>query len=310
METPNYAPFTTSDTFMKPVTQLILLLYPLITLLLSANPIHAADIDPAYKPLVKRLQMDGIDEQYLQDIFSCPELKLMPKAVAMSLVRRESELNYAQFLEKDSVDRGVSYLKAHRSTLEKMESHFNISAPLVVAILCIESACGTYTGKFETVNILVTQALCLEPGIYQQIYDQIPSEERLNLTPQEIKEGLMKRRIRSYRELKALLAYARAHNIDPFSLTGSIEGAIGLPQFLPSNITRYGFDGDGDGQIDVFQHEDAIPSIASYLKAHKWEDNNNYRRKKKILLKYNHSGYYATTVLELAETLASYWHYL
>ncbi len=232
----------------------------------------------------------------------------MSNAVAMSLIRKEANLNYAQFLEKNSVDQAISYLKTHNRSLEKIESQFGVSAPVVVAILSVETACGKYTGRFNTVNILVTQALSLESEIYKQICDQIPLKEKLSLTPNEIKKKLRKKSTRAYRELKALLTYVKDQDIDPFTIKGSTEGAIGLPQFLPSNIKRYGFDGNGDDEINLFQHEDAIPSIASYLKAHNWREDNNYRKKKETILKYNQSDYYATTVLKLAERLTYYWN--
>ena len=300
--------FITSDKLIRVLTQFIIFISLLTIQLLLFNPVHAENIHPVFKKLAKRLQVDGIDEIYLKALFARPELKVMPKAVAMSLVIKEANLNYSQFLEKESVDRAISYLKTHDKILEKIESHFGVSAPMVVAILSVETACGTYTGYFETVNILLTQALSLEPEIYQQIYDQIPLKEKSNLTPQEIKKRLKKKSIRAYRELKALLTYVKDQDIDPFVVKGSIEGAIGLPQFLPSNIKRYGFDGNGDGEIDLFQHEDAIASIASYLKAHNWREDNNYRKKKAIILKYNKSHYYASTVLKLAERLKHHWH--
>ena len=293
---------------MKYLAQFIIFISLLTIQLLFFDPVQAKEIHPVFSKLFNRLQIDGIDKKYLQDFFARPELKLIPEAIAKSLVRREASLNYAQFLEKDSVDRAISYFKTHNRILEKMESHFGVSAPVVVAILSVETACGKYTGYFETVNILVTQILSLEPEIYQQICDQIPLKEKSNLTPGEIKKRLMKKSIRAYKELKALLAYTKNQNIDPFIINGSIEGAIGLPQFLPSNIKRYGFDGNGDGEIDLFQHEDAIASIASYLKAHNWREDNNYKKKKKIILKYNYSNYYASTVLELAERLKHHWH--
>ena len=296
------------DKLIKVLIQFIIFISLLTIQLLFFNPVHAKEIHPVFNKLFNRLQTDGMDEIYLQALFARPELNLMPKAVAMSLVRKEANLNYSQFLEKDSVDRAISYLKTHDRILEKIESHFGVSAPMVVAILSVETACGTYTGYFETVNILLTQALSLEPEIYQQIYDQIPLKEKSNLTPQEIKKRLKKKSIRAYRELKALLTYVKDQDIDPFVVKGSIEGAIGLPQFLPSNIKRYGFDGNGDGEIDLFQHEDAIASIASYLKAHKWREDNNYKKKKEIILKYNQSNYYASTVLKLAERLTNHWH--
>ncbi len=293
---------------MKTLAQFVFFISLLVIQFPFLNPIHAKDMHPVFKKLVERLQMDGLDGRYLQDLFTRQELKLMPKAVAKSLVRKEANLNYAQFLEKYSLNRTISYLKTHNRILKKMESHFNISAPVVVAILSVETSCGRYMGSFEAVNILVTQTLSLEPEISRQIYDQIPLEERSELDPKEIRKRLRKKSIRAYKELKALLTHVKDQNIDPFTVKGSIEGAIGLPQFLPSNIKRYGFDGNGDGKIDLFQHEDAIASIASYLKAHNWREDNNYQKKKEIIRNYNPSDYYANTVLKLAERLTLHWH--
>jgi len=293
---------------MKYLTTCILFISLLTAQLLFLNPAHTKDINPVFENLLTRLQMDGIEEKYLHTLFTHPKLELLHKVVALSLIRKEANLNYAQFLTQDSVNKAVSYLKDHDTTLKKAENHFGVSAPVVVAILSVETAFGKYTGYFNTVNILVTQSLSLEAEIYQQIVNQIPVKEKSTLTPNQIKTKLKKKSARSYRELKALLAYAKEHTIDPFIIKGSTEGAIGLPQFLPSNIKKYGSDGNGDNTIDLFQHDDAIASIASYLKAHKWREDNSYKKKQKIILKYNNSIYYANTVLALAEKLSRYWH--
>jgi membrane-bound lytic murein transglycosylase B len=271
------------------------------------KPVFGKNIDPAVHKLVNRLSLDGLDKGYLQDLFSRPEFKLVPQAIAQGLVRKEATLNYAQFLEKYSVERTISYLKTHRTTLENMERHFGVSAPVVVAILSVETSCGKYMGSFKSVGILTTQALSLEPAVYRQIIAHLPAQEKPNLDAGEITKKLKKKSERAYRELKALLAFYKEQNRDPLKIKGSIEGAIGLPQFLPSNIKRYGFDGNGDGTIDLFQHNDAITSVASFLRAHKWRDDKNYEQKKQIIRKYNHSDYYADTVLKLAELLANYW---
>ena len=271
------------------------------------NPVFGKNIDPAVNKLVNRLSLDGLDKGYLQDLFSRSEFKLVPQAIAQSLVRKEASLNYAQFLEKYSVDRTISYLKTHHATLDKMERRFEISAPVVVAILSVETSCGRYMGSFETVGILATQAVSLEPAVYRQIVAHVPAEEKANLNAREIKKKLKKKSARAYRELKALLAFYKDQNRDPLKIKGSIEGAIGLPQFLPSNIKRYGFDGNGDGTIDLFQHEDAITSVASFLEAHKWREGKDYKQKKQIIRKYNPSDYYADTVLKLARLLSEYW---
>ncbi len=248
-----------------------------------------------------------MDQKYLTSVFTRPELELMPETVAKGLARKEARLNYAQFLEDYAVNKAISYLKAHKSMLMEVEGRFGISAPVVVAILCVETACGTYIGRFATFNLLVTQALSLKPDIYQEIYRLIPQEEKAGLTQQSIKKRLKGKSRKAYNELKAFLNYARDYGIDPFSIQGSSEGAIGIPQFLPSNITVYGFDGDGDGKIDLFQHEDAIASVASFLKAFRWKKGNSYQKKKEIIRRYNPSDYYADTVLKLAEILKDHW---
>ncbi len=275
--------------------------------LLIVNPIFGRQIQPAVGKLMERLTLDGLPKGYLQDLFARPEFKLMPQAVAKSLTTKEANLNYAQFLDKYSVDRTIAYLRTHRRCLERMEQHFGISAPVVVAILSIETSCGRYMGKFETINVLVTQALSLEPEIYRRIYDLIPVEEKSEMTPQRISERLKEKSVRAYGELKAFLVLFRAQDEDPLSVKGSIEGAIGLPQFLPSNITRYGFDGNSDGKIDLFEHEDAIASVASFLKAHKWNEEGTEQEKKQIIRAYNPSEYYADTILKLSQLLANYW---
>jgi membrane-bound lytic murein transglycosylase B len=249
-----------------------------------------------------------MDPQYLTSVFTRSELGLMPKAVAKGLVRKEARLNYAQFLEDYAVNKAISYLKAHKAILREVEGRFGISAPVVVAILCVETACGTYIGRYTTFNLLVTQALSLEPDIYREIYRLIPSEEKGELTQQTVKKRLKGKSRKAYHELKALLNYTRDYGIDPFSIQGSAEGAIGIPQFLPSNIKVYGYDGDGDGKIDVFQHEDAIASVASFLKAFRWRNGNGYQKKKEIIRRYNKSDYYADTVLKLADKLKGSWH--
>jgi membrane-bound lytic murein transglycosylase B len=289
------------------------LLYSLVIVCLVAiqaandKPVFGKDIDPPVNKLINRLSLDGLDKGYLQDLFSRSEFKLVPQAIAQGLARKEATLNYCQFLEKYSVDRTISYLKTHRTTLEKMERHFGISAPLVAAILSVETSCGRYMGSFKTVAILATQAVSLEPAVYRKIIAYLPAEEKPNPDAGKIEKKLKKKSARAYRELKALLAFYKEQNRDPLTVKGSIEGAIGLPQFLPSNIKRYGFDGNGDGTIDLFQHQDGIPSVASFLKAHKWREGKDYEQKKKIIRKYNPSDYYADTVLKLAELLANYW---
>jgi len=278
-----------------------------VTFLLLTPDIHAADIPPAFQGLLQRLHRDGIDHGYLTDVFTRRELELMPEIVAKGLIRREARLNYAQFLENYALNKSISYLKTHKDILSEVEARFSVPAPVVVAVICVETACGTYLGRYTTVNLLATQVLSAQPEICQAIYRLIPPEEKKSLTLKMVQKRLEGKSTKAYRELKAFLNYTRDHGIDPFSIQGSAEGAIGIPQFLPSNITLYGSDGDGDRKIDLFQHEDAIASVASFLKAFRWSQAGTCQKQQEVILQYNPSRYYADTVLKLAGELKDSW---
>lgn len=54
-------------------------------------------------------------------------------------------------------------------------------------------------------------------------------------------------------------------------MRSSWAGALGQPQFMPSNFLRYAVDGDGDTRADIWRSEaDTIASIANYLDKFGW----------------------------------------
>jgi membrane-bound lytic murein transglycosylase B len=272
-----------------------------ILILLAPHAILA--VEPLFDSLQERLIVDRVDEDLVRKIYQDPQIKLELKVVAGNLVRSEATLDYDQFLAPQVIRRAERYLERYEQAFGEAERNFGVEPEVIVAILAVETALGTYPGKHQTINVLSTMAASEEHEIRDQIIAKLTDGQRKMQSPAVISKRLKGRAARSYRELKALIRYVHNNDIDPFSIVGSSEGAIGIPQFLPSNISQYGRDGDGDGRIDLFNHPDAIASVAFYLRAHQWGRANGAEEKKKVLLRYNHSTYYANAVYALAQKL-------
>jgi len=76
----------------------------------------------------------------------------------------------------------------------------------------------------------------------------------------------------------------------------SSAGALGPMQFMPSTWASYGLDANDDGQANIMDPEDAIPSAARYLKAGGAPDDWY-----EALYTYNRAGWYVEKVLRVAE---------
>jgi membrane-bound lytic murein transglycosylase B len=274
-----------------------------ILFLVLLAPIAVCGSESLFGNLPERLIADGVDPNLVRSIYQDSKAKVELEVVAGNLVRSEATLDYGQFLSPYSVNKAARYLMRYSQTLEGAKQGFGVEPEVVVAVLMVETALGTYPGKYLAVNVLSTMAASEDGEIREKVLASLSEEQRNMQSPEVISKRLTKRADRAYRELKALINYVHRNEIEPFSVCGSSEGAIGIPQFLPSNIESYGRDGDGDGRIDLFNHHDAIFSVASFLRAHRWGKAQGDKAKKDVLLYYNHSNYYADTVYTLAQRL-------
>ncbi len=125
---------------------------------------------------------------------------------------------------------------------------------------------------------------------------------------QRIAKKIKKKSKWAYNELKALIDYCKRYDLDPVSINGSVFGAIGLCQFMPSNILRFGVDADRDGRIDLFTKSDALASMANYLKSYGWREGLTPKEQEAVILRYNYSRPYARTVLTVAQRLREMEH--
>ncbi|QNA88391.1 lytic murein transglycosylase B [Massilia sp. Dwa41.01b] len=153
-----------------------------------------------------------------------------------------------RFIEPIRIGAGVRFWNENADALARAEATYGVPAEILAGIIGVETVYGRDTGRFRVLDTLTTLAFA---------YPEAPNAAARSAF------------FRS--ELENTLLLARHENIDPFSLLGSFAGAVGLPQFMPGNILKYGVDFDGDGHVDLRgSSADAIGSVANFLIQHGW----------------------------------------
>jgi len=276
---------------------LIILMFPLLIGL--AN--DGNEIPSFYRPLVDRLSRDGFEVEFLSTLLTDDRAGLIPSVMTLSFRSREMPEIYVKFLDPERILLAKRFLRENLKTLKNMEKTFGVERELVVAILLVESGFGEYTGKQRVFPTLASAALIDSPDNLWSNYLAL-REIDPELSYEQV-EGLGRRKAAwAYHELKCFLKIIRDEKIDPLEIRGSYAGAVGMAQFIPSSYLTYGFSQKGFENW-LSDKEEAIYSIANYLKLHGWKKNLPPERKRQIVWYYNHSKPYVETILLLAQKI-------
>ncbi|MDJ0955483.1 MAG: lytic murein transglycosylase B [Arenicellales bacterium] len=183
------------------------------------------------------------DPHYLRGLFA--QVELQPKVVE-AITRPAERLPWYRyqkiFVTESRIKGGVLFWQENREALHRAEKEYGVPAGVIVAIIGVETGYGVNKGSYNVLESLTTLSL-----LYPKRSKYFTSE------------------------LKKFLLLVREEDLEPFSVKGSYAGAIGVPQFMPSSYRAYAIDFNGDGKRDlVHDVEDAIGSVANYLRIHKW----------------------------------------
>jgi membrane-bound lytic murein transglycosylase B len=146
------------------------------------------------------------------------------------------------FLTEKRIQEGTDFWIAHRHELDRASVNTGVAPEYVAAIVGVETFYGRLTGSYRVLDSLATLAF------------DYPA------------------RAKFFRdELEQFILLTRDMGLDPKAVKGSYAGAMGAPQFMPSNYRRYAVDADADGRIDLWNNwADVCASVANYLKEHGW----------------------------------------
>lgn len=295
-----YLPATTNHGHFQ--SRILLVLILMITLIFPAlssgnNAKNIQELNPVKERLIK----DGFARDYIETTYANPKVAFSLKGVSLFFVHSESSLNYDQFLSDKSISNALKYMETHKKDLESAEALYGVDKTIITAIILVETRLGTYLGNRGVINTLSTMAALSEKKNKEALWDSLATSKRF--TREKFDKKALQKSNWAYTELKSLLQFAQRENIDPVAIKGSYAGAMGISQFMPSNALTLARDGNGDGKVNLFEHADAIHSVANYLKRYGWKPKVNRQKAHKILYKYNHSNYYVDTLLKISDKL-------
>ncbi|MDE5832549.1 MAG: lytic murein transglycosylase [Desulfovibrio sp.] len=194
------------------------------------------------------------------------------------------------------------YINAHKVAFAAAEEKYGVSPAIGAALLFVETRLGKVLGDIPE-NAFYTLASMAASDTPESVSAWLPKLSGYEKHMPWLRENLRKRSDWAFNETVALIRHMIKDNIAPERLPGSIYGAVGICQFMPSNISVYGADGDNDGRVDLFTPADAIASLSKYLAKHGWKAGNSGERQHSLLMTYNHSTVYANTILALSKLI-------
>lgn len=229
---------------ISPMTRLV----PLLVCLLCAGPRPAAALD------TRRADVAGfIDEISARDSLNKRQLRKLLRAAnsqpsiieAMDRPAEKAKPWYQYrpiFVTEKRIREGTDFWLAHRQALDQASVRSGVAPEYLAAIVGVETYYGRLTGSYRVLDALSTLAF------------DYPA------------------RAKFFRdELEQFILLTRERGYDPRTVKGSYAGAMGAPQFMPSNYRRYAVDASADGRIDLWNNwADVCASVGNYLKEHGW----------------------------------------
>lgn len=209
---------------------------------------RAYSTESGFAQWLRAFEQEAIQQGIPEDIARSALAEITEDMQVIRLDRKQPEgkIAFTQYksniVSTQRVQKGQALYLQHRALLDTISAHYNVPAPVIVALWGIETNYGSFTGNSSIIRSLATLAY----------------------------EG---RRAEFFKkELLTLLRLLASGELSLPQLKGSWAGAMGHCQFMPSSFERYAVDWNKDGKKDIFtQLPDVFASIANYLKTEGWD---------------------------------------
>jgi membrane-bound lytic murein transglycosylase B len=192
----------------------------------------------------------GIRAQTVDAIL--PGIRMHRQAVVADRAQAEFVDTYERYLQRVSpqrIEQGRALMAEHGEMIRRVTADYGVQPRFVVAIIGLESNYGTYPISEPLFDVLATLAF----------------------------DGRRGAQFRA--QLLAGLEIVDKGLATPEQMKSSWAGALGVPQFTPTNVLEVAVDHDKDGRIDLWNvGPDVIASVARYLQRNGWRSDQTWGR--------------------------------
>ena len=212
------------------------------------NSVFAATLDTDFETWLtsykKNALKKGISQKTIDVAFK--NVKFLEQVIKYDRKQPEFFEDTVTYVSKRATDskakKAEKLLKKNTHLFSEVENKFKVEKEILLALWGIETHFGKHVGKMDIISSLATLS-----------YDK-------------------RRRDFFSSQLLTLLRLIDKKLIDPSKLYGSWAGAYGNFQFMPSTISRYAIDYDGNNKIELkISLADSLASAANYINKIGWE---------------------------------------
>ena len=212
------------------------------------NSVFAATLDTDFETWLisyKKIALKkGISQETIDVAFK--NVKFLEQVIKYDRKQPEFFEDTVTYVSKRATNskakKAEKLLKKNAHLFSEVENKFKVEKEILLALWGIETHFGKHVGKMDIISSLATLS-----------YDK-------------------RRRDFFSSQLLTLLRLIDKKLIDPSKLYGSWAGAYGNFQFMPSTISRYAIDYDGNNKIELkISLADSLASAANYINKIGWE---------------------------------------
>ena len=261
-----------------------------------------------FQPVIDKLISQGADSTFVYDIVKDSRTKFGEKYCKFNVTGFLGKADYSKHYNKRAVTKTKLFYTDNLDLLDRAEKKYNVPKEIISALLYVETRHGNYLGKHHVVSVYLSLAMVDQQYYVKQNIKRLDKKFKGDSNKyKRLKAKVLKRTETksawAIEQLLALEKVGKKYDDDILNIRGSWAGAFGISQFIPTSFVDWAVDGNNDNNTNLFDMEDAVFSVANYLKINGWGD--TLKEQKKALYHYNHSDAYVNAILKLAKRIKS-----